>query len=118
MVEMGKECGIPSNFDMTRPFTSRKKELPRKTEVQPIKIADGLLYPRVEKEQRTHSGDEIGKRWRRGEGEVAFFSAKHWDRKNRADLIESATPCHDAQVVGPYHITSHHIISHHITSVI
>ena len=36
------------------------------------------------------------------EGEVAFFSAKRWDRRNRADLIESATPCHDAQVVGPY----------------
>ena len=38
----------------------------------------------------------------KGEGEVAFFSAKRWDRRNRADLIESATPCHDAQVVGPY----------------
>ena len=37
-----------------------------------------------------------------GEGEVAFFNAKRWDRRNRADLIESATPCHDAQVVGPY----------------
>ena len=37
-----------------------------------------------------------------GEGEVAFFSAKRWDRRNRADLTESATPCHDAQVVGPY----------------
>ena len=37
-----------------------------------------------------------------GEGEVAFFSAKHWDRRNRVDLIESATPRHDAQVVGPY----------------
>ena len=36
------------------------------------------------------------------EGEVAFFSAKRWDRRNRADLIESATPCHDAQVAGPY----------------
>ena len=35
-------------------------------------------------------------------GEVAFFSAKRWDRRNRADLIESATPCHDARVVGPY----------------
>ena len=35
-------------------------------------------------------------------GEVAFFSAKRWDRRNRADLIESATPCHDAQVVGLY----------------
>ena len=42
--------------------------------------------------------DKIGE----GEGEVAFFSAKRWDRRNRADLIESATPCHDAQVVGPY----------------
>ena len=37
-----------------------------------------------------------------GEGEVAFFSAKRWDRRNRADLFESATPCHDAQVVGLY----------------
>ena len=37
-----------------------------------------------------------------GEGEVAFFSAKRWDRRNGVDLIESATPCHDAQVVGPY----------------
>ena len=37
-----------------------------------------------------------------GEGEVAFFSAKRWDRRNRADLIESATPCHDALVVGSY----------------
>ena len=36
------------------------------------------------------------------EGEVAFFSAKRWDHRNRADLIESATPCHDAQVVGPH----------------
>ena len=36
------------------------------------------------------------------EGEVAFFSAKRWDRRNKADLIESATPCHDAEVVGPY----------------
>ena len=37
-----------------------------------------------------------------GEGEVAFFSAKRWDRRNRADLIESATPCHDALAVGSY----------------
>ena len=36
------------------------------------------------------------------EGEVAFFSAKRWDRRNRADLIESATPRHEAQVVGLY----------------
>ena len=37
------------------------------------------------------------------EGEVAFFSAKSWDRRNRADLIESMTPCHVVQVVGPYY---------------
>ena len=34
------------------------------------------------------------------EGEVAFFSAKHWNRRNKPYLIESATPCHDDQVVG------------------
>ena len=43
-----------------------------------------------------------GRNYGEGEGEVAFFSSKRWDRRNRADLIESATPCHDAQVVGPY----------------
>ena len=37
-----------------------------------------------------------------GEGEDAVFSAKRWDRRIRAGLIESATPCHDAQVVGSY----------------
>ena len=37
-----------------------------------------------------------------GEGEVAVFSAKRLDRRNRADLIESTTPCHDAQVLGSY----------------
>ena len=37
-----------------------------------------------------------------GEGEVAVFSAKRWDRRNRADLIESTTPCYDAQVMGSY----------------
>ena len=46
-----------------------------------------------------------------GEGEVAVFSAKRWDCRNRADLIESTTPYHDAQVVGscqglnPLHMT-------------
>ena len=28
-----------------------------------------------------------------GEGEVAVFSTKRWDRRNRVDLIESAVPC-------------------------
>ena len=40
------------------------------------------------------------------EGEGAFFSAMCWDGENRADLIESATPCHTAQVVGPYRDSS------------
>ena len=35
-----------------------------------------------------------------GEGEVAVFSAKCWDRR-----IESATPCHDSQVVGSYRVS-------------
>ena len=37
-----------------------------------------------------------------GEGEVVFFSAKRWDRRNGADLIESLTLCHDPQAVWPY----------------
>ena len=36
-----------------------------------------------------------------GEGEVAVFSAKHWDHRSSKALIESATPHFDAQVVGP-----------------
>ena len=40
------------------------------------------------------------------EGEVAFFSAKRWDRRNRAVLIESSTPCHGAQVVGSYQVSN------------
>ena len=42
-----------------------------------------------------------------GKGEVAVFSAKRWDRRNRADLIESATPCHDARVVR-FHLARTH----------
>ena len=40
------------------------------------------------------------------ESEVVAYSAKRWDCRYRADLIESATPCHDAQVVGPYWVSS------------
>ena len=50
-------------------------------------------------------GSRISKRTRNEgevEGEVAVFSAKRWDRRNRTDLIESATPCHDAQMVVSY----------------
>ena len=36
-----------------------------------------------------------------GEGKVAVFSAKRWGCRSSEALIESATPCHDAQVVGP-----------------
>ena len=41
-----------------------------------------------------------------GEGEVAFFRAKSWNRRSRTDLIESATPCHDAHVVGSYRVSN------------
>ena len=40
------------------------------------------------------------------EGEVTFFSAKRWDRRNRADLSESATPCHDTQAVESYQVSN------------
>ena len=43
---------------MPRPFTLRKAELPHKM-VTANQIAERPLYPRVEIEQRTHSGDEI-----------------------------------------------------------
>ena len=42
-----------------------------------------------------------------GEGEVAFFSGKHWVSRKRADLIESVTLCHDAQVGGPAGYRNH-----------
>ena len=48
----------------------------------------------------------------KGECELAVFSAKRWDRRNRAGLIESATPCHDGHVAGsyggwnPFHLTA------------
>ena len=35
----------------------------------------------------------------KGKGEFAVL--KHWNSRNRADLIQSVTPCHDIQVVGP-----------------
>ena len=48
------------NFDMSWPFTQRKTELAiAQNDEQPIRLPNGLLYPRVEVEQRTHSGDEI-----------------------------------------------------------
>ena len=36
-----------------------------------------------------------------GQGEVAVFSTKRRDRRDRIGLVESATICHHAQVVGP-----------------
>ena len=45
----------------------------------------------------------------KGEGELAVFrvfSTKRWDRRSRADLIESATPCHDAKLVGSYRVSN------------
>ena len=50
----------------------RKTKIPRKTELQPIKLPNGLSYPRVEEEQRTHSGDKIGS--------SAIQSQQNWPR--------------------------------------
>ena len=58
MVGIGKEYGFMSNFKMPWPFAPRKTELPRNGE-HPIRLPNGLLYPRVEEEQRLHSGDDI-----------------------------------------------------------
>ena len=41
-----------------------------------------------------------------GEGDVAVFSAKRWEGRSSEALIESATPCHDAQVAGPFQVSS------------
>ena len=41
-----------------------------------------------------------------GEGDVAVCSAKRWDRRNRADLIEFVTSCHDAQVLESYRVSN------------
>ena len=49
---------------------------------------------------------ELDTRNQKSEGEVAFFSAKRWDRRNRADLIESTTSCRDAQVVRSYQVSN------------
>ena len=51
MVEVGKEFGFTSNSDM--PMSVQNGE-------QPIRLSNGLLYPRVDVEQRTSSGEEIG----------------------------------------------------------
>ena len=39
-----------------------------------------------------------------GKGEFAFFSAERLDRRNRADLLESATSCYDAQMLRSYRV--------------
>ena len=44
---------------------------------QPIRLPNGLLYPRVEVEQRTHSGDEIGKNYVKS---VWYRLSNHYNR--------------------------------------
>ena len=53
-----------------------------------------------------HRTKHISSPQQEGESEVSFVSAKRLDRSNRADLIEPATPCHDAQVVGFCRVSS------------
>ena len=54
MIKIGKVCGFTSNFDTPKPFTTRKT----------VRTVDSAWNfhadPRVEAEQRTHSGDETG----------------------------------------------------------
>ena len=64
VIDVGKEYLFTLNFNMPRSFTRRKSDLwPKnvayKNGEQPIRLPNGLLYPRVEAEQRTHSWDEI-----------------------------------------------------------
>ena len=60
MVGIGKECGFTSNFNMPRSFTLRKSELrPEMANSQSDCRTASCIPPRVEVEQRTHSGDEI-----------------------------------------------------------
>ena len=51
-------------------------------------------------------------RWRCGCG----FITKHWDLRNRANLIVSATPCNDAQMVGRYRASSQRRLTTVLTS--
>ena len=55
MVGVGKECGLKLNFDM---FDTQIGVTAPNSE-QPIRLPNSLLYPKIEVEQRTHSGDEI-----------------------------------------------------------
>ena len=50
------------------------------------------------------------------ESEFAASSTERWDRSNRADLIESTTACHDAQVPGlGLYFASNHV---HLTVLV
>ena len=72
MVGISKEYGFTLNFDMPRPFNPCKTELPRKM-ANRIRLPNGLLDPRVEVEQRTHSGDDIGKN-RNSDEKIYYFA--------------------------------------------
>ena len=43
--------------------------------------------------------------WKKGPS-AGIAAAKRWDGRNRAGLIGSATPCHDAHVVGSYRVSN------------
>ena len=58
---------------------------------------------------RARRAKEMYKQQLQQVGEVVVFSAKCWDRRCSYALIESATPCHDAQRcwwdLNPIHLT-------------
>ena len=57
MVGIGKYC-FTLNFDMPWLFCLRQDRVTTQNGEQPIRLPNGLLHPRVEVEQQTHSGDE------------------------------------------------------------
>ena len=85
MVEIGKEYRFTLNFDMPWPFTPTKNGVIAQNGEQPIRLPNGLLYPRLEVEQRTHSGDEIGNNL------FCFFSAINQQPRVRLTDMRSQT---------------------------
>ena len=58
VVGIGKEYGLCRIFTC-RDLLSREIGVTAQNSEQPIRLPNGLLYPRVEVEPRTHFGDEI-----------------------------------------------------------
>ena len=64
MVEMGKEHGFTSNFDMQWPFTPRKMELPRKMANSKPDCRTAFCIPEYKTQSLTNGGFTLGERIR------------------------------------------------------